>query len=47
MDRKVKLTLSIDRELLEKYKKHCEKEGLLISRQVEKLMEETLKKRHG
>jgi len=45
MSTKIKLTLSIDENLLEDYKKHCEKEGLIISRQVEKFMEEQLKKR--
>lgn len=41
----VKLTLSVNEELLKKYKKYCEKEGLMISRQVEKLMEKILKRK--
>jgi len=45
MSTKIKLTLSIDKDILEEYKKHCEKEGLIISRQIEKFMEERLKKR--
>lgn len=45
MTTKIKLTLSIDKNLLEEYKKYCGKDGLIISRQVEKFMEEQLKKR--
>jgi len=45
MNKKIKLTLSIDENLLGEYKKYCEKEGLIISRQVEKFIEERLKKR--
>jgi hypothetical protein len=44
MNKKTKLTLSIDKNLLNKYKKYCEKEGLIISRQIEKFIEEQLKK---
>jgi len=44
MKNKVKLTLSIDKELLKKFKDYCEKEGLIISRQVEKFIEKELKK---
>lgn len=40
---KIKLTLLVDAKLLSTYKKHCEKEGLIISRQVEKMMENRLK----
>jgi len=35
---KTKLTLSIDRNILKMYKEFCEKEGLIISKQVEKFM---------
>jgi len=42
---KTKLTLSIDEKVLEEYKNYCEKEGLIISRQVEKFIEEQLKKK--
>jgi len=44
MNTKIKLTLSINKSLLEEYKKYCKKEGLIISRQMEKFMEEQLKK---
>jgi len=39
----VKLTLSVNKKILEKYKEHCKKEGKIISKQVEKFMEEKLK----
>jgi hypothetical protein len=42
---KIKLTLSIDKNLLEKYKKYCKKEGLIISRQVEKFIEKKLEEK--
>jgi hypothetical protein len=42
---KIKLTLSINQKLLDEYKKLCKKEGLIISRQVERFMEEQLKKK--
>jgi len=42
---KIKLTLSINSELLNKYKEYCKKEGMILSRQVEKFMEEQLKKK--
>ena len=45
MKNKVKLTLSIDKELLEEFKEYCKREGLIISRQVEKFIEEKLKKK--
>lgn len=40
-----KLTLSVDKKILENYKKHCKEEGLIISRQMEKLMKDTLENR--
>ena len=40
----VKLTLSINKLLLKEYKKYCEKEGLIISKQFEKLIKKELKK---
>lgn len=40
----VKLTLSIDKTLLDKYKKFCKEEGIIISKQVEKFIKEQLKK---
>ena len=45
MKNKVKLTLSIDKKLLQEFKEYCKKEGLIISRQVEKFIEEKLKKK--
>lgn len=39
-----KLTLSVNEKLLKEYKKYCEEKGLIISKQVENLMKETLKK---
>ncbi|MBS3097199.1 hypothetical protein J4209_00220 [Candidatus Woesearchaeota archaeon] len=38
-----KLTLSIDRDILSRYKEYCEKEGIIISKQVEKFMLSKLK----
>ena len=43
MKSKLKLTLSIDKEVLLKYKKICEEEGIIISKQVENLMRSQLK----
>lgn len=43
----VKLTLSINEEILKAYKKYCEEEGIIISKQVEKFMKEQLKKVKG
>lgn len=37
------VTLSVDEDLYEKYKKFCKKKGWLISRQFEIMMEEQLK----
>jgi len=39
----VKLTLSINEKILKKYKEYCNKGGLIISKQVERFMEEQLK----
>lgn len=39
----MKLTLSIDKDILERYKKYCEKEGIIMSKQVEKFMKKQLK----
>ena len=38
------ITLRVSSELYEKYRKHCKNKGMLISRQVEIMMEEQLKK---
>lgn len=42
---KSKLTLSIDKEILKKYKEFCEDKGIIISKQVENLMKKQMKKR--
>jgi len=39
----LKLTLSISKKILEEYKRYCDKNGRIISKQVEKFMEEQLK----
>jgi len=38
------ITLRVNSEVYEQYKEYCKKKGLLISRQVEIMMEEQLKK---
>ena len=38
------ITLRVNSEVYELYKEYCKKKGLLISRQVEIMMEEQLKK---
>lgn len=42
---KTKLTLSIDKEIIKKYKKQCKEGGLIISKQIENFMKMKLKKR--
>ncbi len=37
------ITLRVNSELYDKYRKFCKKKGLLMSRQVEIMMEEQLK----
>jgi hypothetical protein len=37
------VTLSVDSDLYDKYKEHCKKKGLLISRQFEIMIEEQIK----
>lgn len=39
-----KLTLTIDEKILKKYKRHCEKHSINISRRVEKFMLRDMKK---
>ena len=38
------ITLKVDEKLYNSYKKYCKEKGLIISRQVEIMMEEQLKK---
>ncbi len=40
-----KLTLSVDKKVKDMYKRLCEEEGLLLSKQIEKFMIDELKKR--
>ena len=39
------ITLKVNSELYDKYREICKKEGWIVSRQFEKLMEEEMKKR--
>ena len=39
-----KITLSVDSEIYEKYKKYCDKKGLIISKQIENFMRRELVK---
>ena len=39
----VKLTLSINKDILEKFKEVCKTKGIIISKQVEMFMEKQLK----
>ena len=39
-----KLTLTIDEEILEKYKKFCEDNDTIISRRLERFMKKDMKK---
>lgn len=41
---KDKLTISVDKEIKDKYKEFCEKNGLKIGKQIEIFMENELKK---
>lgn len=38
------ITLKVDTELYDKYREHCKREGWVVSRQFEKLMELHLEK---
>ncbi len=40
------VTLKVDGELYDQYRQHCKKKGLIVSRQFEILMEETLGNRN-
>jgi len=42
-----KVTLSVDSEVYDKYKKYCEQKGIILSKQVELFMKEQLKKKRG
>lgn len=38
------ISLSVEEGVYEEYRKHCEKEGIILSKQVEKFMVEEIKK---
>ena len=40
-----KLTLSVDKRIKDLYKQLCDEEGLKLGKQIEKFMQEELKKR--
>jgi len=39
------VTLRVESKLYDKYREHCKKKGLLVSRQFEIMMEEQIKKK--
>ena len=39
-----RITLSVDAEIYEKYKKYCDKKGLIISKQIENFMRRELQR---
>ncbi len=39
-----RITLSVDPEIYEKYKKYCDKKGLIISKQIENFMRRELQR---
>jgi len=42
----IKLTLSIEKKILSDFKKYCEEEGIIISKQIEKFMRSKLKEKY-
>jgi metal-responsive CopG/Arc/MetJ family transcriptional regulator len=44
---KIRLTITIDEKILEKFRKICEREGYKISTKIEKLVEEFIRKELG
>ena len=44
MNNKKTVTLSINEKIYEEYKKYCEENGLILSKQVEMFMKEQLKR---
>ena len=45
MNNKKPVTLSIDEKTYEDYRKHCEENGLILSKKVEMFMKEELNKK--
>ena len=41
------VTLKIDSEVYDEYRKFCKEEGLIVSKQIEKFIREELKKNNG
>ena len=41
------VALSLDEYIYENYQEYCEKHSMILSRKVEKFMEEELKKKRG
>ena len=44
MNNKKRVTLYIDSFIYDKFKKHCEKKGIILSKQFEMFLENELKK---
>lgn len=42
---KRRITLSVDLDIYEEFKKYCEDQGLIISKQIENFMKDELKRR--
>ena len=47
MEESKNITLKVNSKLYDEYRELCKKEGWIVSRQFEKLMEEKMKKRRG
>ena len=45
MEKSKNITLKVNSKLYDEYRELCKKEGWIVSRQFEKLMEEEMKKR--
>ncbi len=43
----IKVTLSVDEKIYEKFKRYCEKRGLIISKQVELFMKRMVGENDG
>ena len=41
------VSLSVEEEVYEEYRKHCEQKGIILSKQFENFMVEELKKNKG
>lgn len=45
-NKKKTITLSVDSQTYEEYRKHCEQNGLIVSKQVEMFMKDEIEKRN-